>query len=185
MTFSELLIQEHALIRRALAVLEKMTENAENGVPAGKHDVNALLIFLHYFADAYHQGKEEDVLFPLLRQSQSTLRMEDRMRSQLEALLREHNEERSLIERTQLTLFSENTSGFIENARKLKQILSEHALKEEQVLFPMAEKILTPAEAQDASLRMEQADAKFGSAQGKLLLELLQELEERYLQKAA
>ena len=33
MRFSEALIQEHAPIRRALNVLEKMAENAGNGVP--------------------------------------------------------------------------------------------------------------------------------------------------------
>jgi hemerythrin-like domain-containing protein len=64
-------------------------------------------------------------------------------REQLKDLLTEHSEERALIEKTQIALFSEQPSEFIASARKLTQILSEHALKEEQMLFPIAEKVLT------------------------------------------
>src|SRR5262245_52374448 len=68
--FSELLIKEHEPIRRATTVLEGMITDAENDRRINRSDVNALLIFLHYFADACHQAKEEAILFPVLRQSQ-------------------------------------------------------------------------------------------------------------------
>ena len=53
------------------------------------------------------------------------------------------------------------------------------------MLFPLAEKLLSPKDAQDVAIRMEEADARFGRSQQKLLLELLQELEGKYLRKAA
>src|SRR5262249_43190907 len=113
MEFSELLIKEHEPIRRAISVLEGMASDAENGRRINRNDVNALLIFLHYFADACHQAKEETILFPILKQSKTSIRVEDVMREQVQDLLKEHNEERSLMEETQLALFSERPSEFI------------------------------------------------------------------------
>jgi hemerythrin-like domain-containing protein len=185
MEFLELLIKEHEPIRRAISVLEGMASDAENGRRINRNDVNALLIFLHYFADACHQAKEETILFPILRESETSIRVEGVVREQLEDLLKEHSEERSLVEETQLALFSERPSDFIESARKLGKVLSEHALKEEQVLFPIARKILTRKEAEEVLTRIEEADAKFGCSQRALLIELLQELEEKYAPRAA
>src|SRR5262249_2894738 len=127
MEFLELLIKEHEPIRRAISVLEGMASDAENGRRINRNDVNALLIFLHYFADACHQAKEEAILFPILRQSEASIRVEGVVREQLQDLLKEHSEERSLVEETQLALFSERPSEFIESARKLVNVLSEHA----------------------------------------------------------
>jgi regulator of cell morphogenesis and NO signaling len=180
MEFSELLIKEHEPIRRAITVLEGMTNDAGNGRRINRNDVNALLIFLHYFADACHQAKEETILFPILRQSEASIRVEGVIREQLQDLLKEHSQERSLVEETQLALFSERPSEFVESARKLAKILSEHALKEEQVLFPLAKKILTRKEADEVLMRIEEADTKFGSSRRTLLVELLQELEQKY-----
>jgi hemerythrin-like domain-containing protein len=185
MGFSELLIKEHEPIRRAVSVLEGMARDAEDGRRINRNDVNALLIFLHYFADACHQAKEETILFPILRQSEIPIRVEGVVRGQLQDLLKEHSEERSLVEETQLALFSGRPSEFIESACKLVKILSEHALKEEQVLFPIARKILTQKEADEVLMRIEEADARFGCSQRALLIELLQELEAKYSRRAA
>ena len=61
----------------------------------------------------------------------------------------------------------------------------EHALKEEQELFPMAEEILTKPEAEEVSMRFKEADASLGDSQRTLLMELLQELEGKYLRRVA
>jgi hypothetical protein len=53
------------------------------------------------------------------------------------------------------------------------------------VLFPVARKILTRKEADDVLTRIEEADAKFGCSQRALLIEVLQELEQKYSPRAA
>src|SRR5258708_5718950 len=97
MEFSELLIKEHESIRRAIHVLNGMTRAAEQGFSIDRHDVNALLIFLHYFVNTFHHTKEESVLFPILKQAPNLVGL-DSAREQLEELLRGHDEEQSLIE---------------------------------------------------------------------------------------
>jgi branched-chain amino acid transport system ATP-binding protein len=185
MEFLQLLANEHAAIRRAVKVLEGMTDAAEMGVTINRHDVNALLIFLHYFGDSRHQAKEENVLFPVLRQRTASLRLTASQHDLLRDLLAEHNDERLLIEKVQLALFSDRPSEFVAPARRLTRMLSQHVLQEEQVLFPLAEKIVTNKEADDLLMHMEQADAEFGVSQYRLLMDLLQDLETKYLPKAA
>jgi hemerythrin-like domain-containing protein len=180
MDFSKFLTDEHKAIRRAVDVLNAMTKQVEQGVGVDRHDVNALLIFLHYFADACHQAKEETILFPALQESVG-------FTSSLEpgSLLKKHNQERSLIEQMQVTLFTETPPQFIASARRLIDVLSEHVTNEESVLFPLAEQILTREKAIEIGERMQEADANFGYTQRKLLLDLLHQLADKYIRKAA
>jgi hemerythrin-like domain-containing protein len=177
----ELLREEHKSIRQAVRVLNTMTEQLEQGVPVDRHDVNALLIFLHYFADACHQAKEESILFPALKSSEKY----HNYQNDLEALLEEHSEDRSLIEGTQALLFTDRQSEFNASARKLSSLLSEHAKKEEDILLPLAQQIMSSKTAQEVAMRMQEADAKFGYRQRQLLLDMLQYLQEKYTRKAA
>ena len=187
MQFSELFLEEHRLIRRALAVLSTMTDRPEAGTSSDRHDVNALLIFLHYFVDACHQAKEDSILFPALRRSVTAQSLEaaDPLLEQLQHLLREHMEDRALIDKSQLALFSEEPAKFVENGRALVKLLSEHAHFEEETLFPEAEEILSQEESNILTTRMEEADAEFGASQRGLLIAMLEELERKYLTKAA
>lgn len=184
MEFSERLIKEHEPIRRAMNVLTGMVHDAEHDVAIDKHDINALLLFLHYFGDTFHQAKEEEILIPILKRSKESTHVQKAQEHSQDALT-EHNEQRTLIEKAQLALFSDQPSEFTAGARKLIQRLSEHILMEEAALFPAAEKVLTQEEAQEVVMRMEEADADFGRSQRALLIELLDELEAKYLRKAA
>ena len=177
MEFLELLVDEHKPIRRAVEVLRVM---AKTEAWTDRHDVNALLMFLHYFADACHQAKEESLLFPVLISSCAPDAC-----LEIDVLLKEHREERSFIEKVQLALFTDTRSEFNRRAKELVELLSKHITQEENVLFPLAERILTREKASEIAMRMHEADAEFGHTQRKLLLDLLEQLEARYTSKAA
>jgi hemerythrin-like domain-containing protein len=178
--FADLLNSEHRAIRRAVNVLRTMTEQVEHGLTTDRHDVNALLIFLHYFGDACHQAKEESILFPALKPSEKFP-----LSVQPEKLLREHHEERGLIESAQLALFTDKQDEFIASARRVADLLLEHADKEEHVLFPLAEGLMTREMANEVTGKLQEADAKFGFTQRKLLMDMLDHLEDKYIRKAA
>ena len=188
MRFSELFLAEHQLLYRAVAVLEQMTQRADAGKNTDQHDVHALLLFLHYFVDACHQTKEESILFPALRQAHASVESRPAaapLPEEIDKLLGEHVDDRFLIERSQIVLFSGKPEKFVEHGRALGRLLSKHAQYEEQHLFPLAEKILNREEADKVAMRMEQADAQFGASQKRLLLDMLDELERKYVPKAA
>jgi hemerythrin-like domain-containing protein len=178
--FIDLLTAEHKALRRALNILRTLTDRVERGMSTDKHDINALLIFFHYFGDVLHQAKEESILFPALKSCDEFTSF-----PKLEGLLVEHNEERGLLEKAQFDLFTDKQDEFIASARKLIDLLSEHADEEEHVLFPLADKILRMTNAHEVTEKFQQADAQFGLKQRKLLMDMLQELEDRYIRKAA
>ena len=89
MKCTELLIQDHKAILRALAVLEQMANRVEDHQPLEHDDVETILRFLRSFADEYHQGKEESALFPELRRTKN---VND---PALRQMLFEHDQERS------------------------------------------------------------------------------------------
>jgi hemerythrin-like domain-containing protein len=157
-----------------------MTDRVERGIPTDRHDVNALLIFFHYFGDVLHQAKEESILFPALKSSDEFASSDE-----LENLFGEHNEERGLIEKAQFALFTDKQDEFIASSRKVIDLLSEHADKEEHVLFPLACGMLTTADANEVTVKLQEADAKFGLRQRELLMDMLHQLEEKYIRKAA
>jgi len=174
------LTEEHKQIRRALDVLRIMIDRVAGGIPTDPHDVNALLIFLHYFGDVLHQTKEESILFAALKSSK-----EFGAHAQLKNLIGEHHEDRGLIEKAQFMLFTDNQDEFIASGRKVILLISEHAHEEEVSLVPLADSILTQQKADEVRAKLQEADARFGLRQRDLLMGMLQHLEEKYIQKAA
>src|SRR6516164_4550030 len=100
MKCTELLIQDHKTILRALDILDQMADRVENHKVVEHDDVETILRFLRTFADEYHQGKEESALFPELRR---TLTGYD---PALRQMLFEHDQERSLVEAIEDALFT-------------------------------------------------------------------------------
>jgi hemerythrin-like domain-containing protein len=178
--FIDLFTAEHKALRRALKVLKMMVDRVEGGIPTDRHDVNGMLVFFHWFGDVLHQAKEESILFPALRAS-------DRFEAfpELKGLLGEHHQERALIEKTQFALFTNRQDEFIESARKLIDLIAEHAEEEERVLFPLAARMLTMAQANEVTAKLLDADAEFGVRPRELLMDMLHHLEDKYGRKAA
>src|SRR6476469_5697708 len=92
MKCTDLLIEDHRVITRALDVLDRMATRVENGQSVEHADVEMLLRFLRVFADNYHQAKEESALFPELMRT--SLANDARLRQ----MMFEHDQERSLVE---------------------------------------------------------------------------------------
>lgn len=90
-----------------------------------------------------HLRKEEEGLFPVL---------EGRIGREgpISAMLHEHEELRRLVRLFGEELASEYPHGgeLARITRELGDLLSAHILKEDQVLFPLAERSLSPAEAE-------------------------------------
>src|SRR5512137_685969 len=60
------LAEEHALILRAVDLLERGLARLEVGTSVGGPFFAPLVEFFQVFADRYHHGKEEGILFPFM-----------------------------------------------------------------------------------------------------------------------
>lgn len=173
------LIQEHRHILRIAKVLQAMADQAEKGRRAETGDVEQLLDFLHRFADEHHQGKEEAVLFPALRNTDH-----GKPGGPLHALMFEHEQERSLAGGLENSVRNRNAADFSYYARRLSRTLLDHIHKEDHVLFELIEKYLN--RDLDARLAEEMAALDASLRPGTLedFVRIAEELEWKHLGKA-
>lgn len=173
MKCTDLLIQDHKAILRALDVLEQMAKRVEDHHPLEHDDVETILRFLRLFADDYHQGKEEGALFPELRRVLPP-------HGPVRHMLFEHDQERSLVDGIEDALFTKRGEEFVHFAHRLIAFMRDHVRKEEVVLFDIVGRVFS--REQDENVAVELNKFEISPA----FLSDLQALEKKYLrQKAA
>lgn len=146
MTATDVLRNEHQTILQALRVLARLADAAEGGEPIPLRDCRVLLDFLTRFADGCHHAKEEDALFPMLED-----RGLPRDGGPIAVMLHEHVEGRALIaamrvSSAEMGQVASARARFGAAARSYRSLLEAHIAKEDEVLFRMAERLLTPAD---------------------------------------
>ena len=144
MTATEELMTEHRAIERMLAVLEAASGRLEAGDRVRPGLFREAADFVRNFADRCHHGKEEDNLFPRLEELGVP-----REGGPLGVMLFEHDEGRAYIGAIAdavdaYELGDEAAARTIAgNARGYVGLLRGHIQKEEGVLFPMADQVLS------------------------------------------
>jgi hemerythrin-like domain-containing protein len=170
---TNLLIQDHKIILRALDVLEHMAVEADKGVLLDPNDVEAFVRFLRMFADDYHQTKEESALFPVL------MRTEEGQMPALRHMLFEHDQERSLVTGLEDALRGRKGTDFVHYATRLIALLRNHIRKEDTILFDNVESALSKNDDLEVV-------AEFGHFRvDPTLFAELHRLEWKYLRKSA
>jgi len=143
---TQTLVNEHRLILRMIALLEK---NAPR-TAAGEYDNWGFYLdgvdFIRNYADRFHHAKEEDVLFKALVDNGMP-----KDNSPVAAMLMEHDQGRNfvrLMEAAALKAAANNTEinqTIAENALGYAALLREHVSKEDDILYPLAERVLPEA----------------------------------------
>ncbi|HBG06717.1 MAG: cation-binding protein [Geobacteraceae bacterium GWC2_58_44] len=141
---------EHQLILRMLALLEK---NAALTAQGSFHDYRFYLDgvdFIRNYADRFHHAKEEDILFEALIENGMP-----RENSPVAAMLMEHDLGRAFVrgmeEAAKRALNGEagQDQAIATSARGYLELLREHISKEDDILYPLAERVI-PEEKRDA-----------------------------------
>lgn len=146
-TATQTLRNEHDAILRILDVAEEAARHLSQGKPVEAAVLNGVLEFLKLFADRCHHGKEEDLLFPLLEKKGMP-----RQGGPIGVMLQEHDLGRKLI--AEMTTAAEACAGgdtsagirWADAAFQYANLLREHIYKENNILFMMAERMLTAEE---------------------------------------
>jgi hemerythrin-like domain-containing protein len=143
----EVLMNEHRLIERVLGSLETFAIEVEGGLEPERPRVADYAAFFRGFADACHHGKEEDILFqrmiergfPRETGPLAVMLHEHRLGRQHVSAILQVGEGAGPLAVTETGLLLENATGFI-------LLLRAHILKEDRILYPMAERLLTGPE---------------------------------------
>ena len=138
MKSTNFLTQEHKLILRALDVLDGISASIERSGAVNEKDVDKVLDFLRWFADAHHQAKEESILFPAMKTAAAA------QNRPIAHMLVEHDQERLTIENLEKDLRLAKLSEFVADANRLSSNLRNHIYKEDRILFEAADAVLSP-----------------------------------------
>lgn len=141
------LMAEHRVIERVIAVLETASNQLEQGGDVRPGLFIEATDFIKGFADGCHHKKEEGVLFPAMVAHGVPVQG-----GPVGVMLAEHEQGRAITQAlraaAQRLESSDATASpeVIANARAYSQLLRQHIMKEDRILFPMADQLLPPAE---------------------------------------
>ena len=140
MQSTDILMAEHRLIEQVLDCLEKIVQQVTTGQKLDRESSLEAIDFCRAFVDGCHHAKEEGYLFPLL--VQRGLSQEE---GPIAVMLSEHNQGRAHVR----AIFEELEKGAPDrlavaaHLEAFVALLRAHIGKEDNVLFPMADQLLT------------------------------------------
>lgn len=175
---TQVLKEEHTLILQALDALEKKIALIEGGAAPEAAYFQKAVEFLRTFADGCHHGKEENLLFKTMVNRGFPLHG-----GPIAVMLSEHDAGRAFIRGIAEGAANVGTDPravkqIVENGRGYIGLLRSHIQKENNILFPMADNVLSEedqAELEKAFERFEVEET--GAGVHEAALKLLEELE--------
>ncbi|MBI5332258.1 MAG: hemerythrin domain-containing protein [Candidatus Aenigmarchaeota archaeon] len=94
--------------------------------------------FIREYADRFHHTKEEDILFKEFNKFSENAHC-----NPVEQMLYEHDLGRGFVKGMETALKNEDKADLVKNALGYAQLLKEHIYKEDNILYPMTEEILS------------------------------------------
>ena len=181
MRTTEILMSEHRVIETVLACLEKMADETERKNALEVADARDVVSFLTTFADKCHHMKEEDRLFPAME------RFGMPREAGPTAVMRHEHE----MGRAHVRLMDEAVTAsergdaaaagrFAFEARAFVELLREHIAKEDQILFPMADRMLPAAVQDELLVGFEHAEKDMGAGTHERFLDVAKRLCARF-----
>jgi hemerythrin-like domain-containing protein len=145
MKATEILIREHELILRGVAVLEHMARRASAGRSVPADDARSIIEFIRKFADGCHHAKEEGVLFPAMEAAGIP-----KEGGPIGMMLLEHDQGRAAVKAMDQAVPGFGTDpgafeAFASAALDYAFLLKNHISKENNVLFRMANSAIPPS----------------------------------------
>tara|TARA_Y100000310_G_C20621264_1_gene783414 strand:+ start:735 stop:1229 length:495 start_codon:yes stop_codon:yes gene_type:complete len=145
----QILVDEHKNILKVIAALnEKCNEEID------KEFFNKAISFIKNYADKFHHAKEEDILFKELGQVEMHC-------NPMQQMLHEHDLGRDFVKGMEEGLASNDREKVKENARGYAHLLQEHIFKEDQILYPMADGVLSPEKKKEILEKSRQIRTNF------------------------
>ncbi len=153
------LMDDHRKIEEMLDILEAAALEVESGHAVDQSHLAQMLDFLRQFADRYHHGREEQLLFPSMEEAGVP-----REGGPIGVMLMEHVLGRNFIAAMQAALDAWEEEGaprrFVEQAQGYVSLLRGHIYKEDHVLFPMAQRVLSPTAQEALTERFAQVETE-------------------------
>ena len=149
MKATQILMDEHRVIERVIAALERAAQQLQDSVPVRSGFFLDAADFIRGFADGCHHHKEEGVLFQSMLAAGAPAQG-----GPVQVMLAEHEQGRAytrgMREAAQKVQSGDDTARteIVKNALGYVSLLRDHIRKEDGILFPMADRLI-PLSLQD------------------------------------
>lgn len=150
MTVTETLKHEHRVIELVLGAIDREARKAAHGEPIDPGFFAQAIDFIRNFADKCHHGKEEGILFKAM--AEKGVPVEG---GPIGVMLGDHEEGRRFIRAAREALDRNDLRAVADSLTRYTALLRQHIMKEDNVLYPMAERVLSEAELDDLAERFE------------------------------
>jgi hemerythrin-like domain-containing protein len=146
MEATDILMDEHRLIEHVLGALERRARALQQGAAVRIEFFLDAVDFIRNFADGCHHRKEEGALFPAMIEAGIP-----KENSPIAVMLGEHEQGRIFnrgMEKAAKAIQAGGTGDredLIRNALGYTALLRQHIRKENEILFPMAVRVIPPA----------------------------------------
>ncbi len=175
--------EEHKGIKVMLDILGEVCKRLDAGKDVDPRHLIQIVDFLKVFVDKCHHAKEEELLFPEMEKAGVS-----RNGGPIGIMLSEHDEGRRNIRRmseaaAQYERGIRNAADpFVENAHSYIHLLREHIEKEDNILYPLADRRLTEKVRQDLSEGFEKVEEeRIGHGKHEEFHRLMDQLKAIYL----
>jgi len=144
----QILVDEHKLIKRWLALIPDLTKNLDLALEKDRQVIGNGIDFIRSYADQLHHGKEEDILFTFF----------DDTADIFQVIYEDHRKARELVQKMLRAFDDKNTQELTSNVLEYAALLEEHIHKEDAVLFPWLDSGLAQEEKEELVSRFERSD---------------------------
>ncbi|MDD2540216.1 MAG: hemerythrin domain-containing protein [Desulfuromonadaceae bacterium] len=140
---TQVLVDEHRLILRMIALLEKNAPQTAEGNYLNWQFYLDGVDFIRQYSDRFHHAKEEDVLFKALIDNGMP-----KDHSPVAAMLMEHDLGREFVRAMEADVqdaqsgLSSSYQAIADNALGYAALLRDHISKEDDILYPLAERVI-------------------------------------------
>lgn len=161
MTATEVLRDEHKIILKVLDAVRREAQAIGDSGKLSLEKLDKILDFFHVFVDRCHHGKEEEYLFPTMEKCGIPAD-----KGPISVMLHEHMGGRNTVKviAEALVRARQGEAAAIQTVAVHLAILDEHLRshieKENEVLFPMADKVFTPENQQALVASFEKHEAE-------------------------
>lgn len=149
------LVAEHDIIERGLDALENAVVRIDSGQSIPDEFSRWAPRFFAEFADKCHHAKEEDLLFPLLKERGIL-----EQGGPIGVMLHEHDVGRDCVRRMRESIQGEefDAAKFSAAAKEFIPMLRQHIFKENNILFQMAARVLSETDDVELNHRFSQVE---------------------------
>jgi len=178
-SISQGLVRDHEVILKALDGLERMVRESEAaGKITSAETLQSILEFSRIFIDRCHHGKEEKCLFPCLERGGIP-----REGGPIGVMLMEHEMGRGLVKRISTSLDKHmkgeaSLRDVLDPCRDYIELLRQHIYKENNILFPMGEQVVSREDKEDTLKCYEEKEEEIGHEEHERLERLAERIHE-------